>query len=63
MLNEDIVTAPAEVLVVPMTGDLTAAAEMATSLRSIGVRTQLYTEDKKFSKKISYADKIGIPSL
>lgn len=61
LLNEDIVTAPAEVLVVPMTGDLSAAAEMATSLRSVGIRTQLYTEDKKFGKKISYANKLGIP--
>jgi len=61
MLNGEIVTAPAEVLVVPMTDDLSAAAEMATFLRSIGIRTQLYTENKKFGKKIAYADKLGIP--
>ncbi|NCB50409.1 MAG: histidine--tRNA ligase [Clostridia bacterium] len=63
MFNTELLTAPADVLVVPMTNDLSAAAEMATSLRSLGVRTQLYTEDKKFSKKISYADKLGIPFI
>lgn len=61
LLNDAAVTAPADVLVIPMTGDLSAAAETATRLRDAGIRTQLYTEDKKFKQKLSYADKLGIP--
>ena len=61
MLNEALNTAPAEVLILPMTQDLTAAAEAATFLRAAGIRTQLYTEQKKFKAKMGYADKLGIP--
>ena len=32
-----------------------------TRLRGAGVRTQLYTEQKKFKAKMNYADKIGVP--
>ena len=61
MLNGELNTAPAEVLVLPMTEDLTAAVQAATYLRGAGIRTQLYTEQKKFKAKMSYADKLGIP--
>ena len=61
MLNEKLNTAPADVLVLPMTEDLTAAAQAATYLRSVGIRTQLYAEQRKFKAKMSYADKLGIP--
>jgi histidyl-tRNA synthetase len=44
-----------------MTEDLSAAVALATKLRSSGVRTQLYTEQKKFKAKMNYADKLGIP--
>ena len=36
---------------------------MATRLREAGVRTQLYTEQKKFKQKMSYADKLGVPYI
>ena len=52
---------PADVLILPMTDDLSAAAALATELREAGIRTQLYTENKKFKQKIQYADKLGIP--
>ena len=61
MLNDALPTAPADVLVIPMTEDLSAAVALATQLRSSGVRTQLYTEQKKFKAKMNYADKLGIP--
>ena len=61
MLNPDLPTAPADVLVLPMTEDLAPAISLSTKLRSAGVRTQLYTEQKKFKAKISYADKLGVP--
>ena len=61
MLNPDLPTAPADVLILPMTEDLSAAISLATLLRENGIRTQLHCEDKKFKQKISYADKLGIP--
>ena len=61
MLSETWNTAPADVLVLPMTDDLTPAIELATELRQTGIRTQLYTEAKKFKAKIQYADKLSIP--
>ena len=60
-LNDDLLTAPADVLVLPMTQDLSPAIALATQLREAGIRTQLYTENKKFKQKIGYADKLGIP--
>ena len=44
-----------------MTEDLSAAIAAATSLRENGLRTQLYTEKKKFKAKMNYANKLGIP--
>ena len=40
---------------------LNDAIELATELRAQGIRTQLYTEAKKFKAKIQYADKLAIP--
>ena len=61
LLNPSLPTAPADVLILPMTQDLTPAIQLATRLRGAGVRTQLYTEQKKFKAKMNYADKIGVP--
>ena len=61
MLNPGLPTAPADVLILPMTAELAPAVTLATRLRAAGVRTQLYTEQKKFKAKMSYADKLGIP--
>ena len=61
LLSDDIVTAPCDALVLPMTEELGFAAAAATALRGAGVRTQLYGEKKKFKAKMSYADKIGVP--
>ena len=61
MLNEHLNTAPADVLILPMTEDLSPAIALATRLRAAGVRTQLYGEQKKFKAKMNYADKLGVP--
>ena len=61
MLNEALPTAPADVLILPMTEDLSPAIAFATACRGAGVRAQLYTEPKKFKAKMNYADKIGVP--
>ena len=44
-----------------MTDDMGAAIKTATALRESGIRTQLYSEQKKFKHKIGYADKLSIP--
>ena len=61
LLNPDLPTAPADVLILPMTAELTPAIQLSTRLRAVGVRTQLYTEQKKFKAKMNYADKLGVP--
>ena len=61
MLNDALPTAPADCLLLPMTDDLSAAVRLATALRQAGIRTQLYSEQKKFKAKMQYADKLGIP--
>ena len=60
-LNPGLLTAPADVLILPMTEDLSPAIALATALREAGVRAQLHCEKKKFKQKLSYADKLGIP--
>ena len=61
MLNPDLPTAPADVLILPMTEELSPAISFATALRDAGVRAQLHCEKKKFKQKLSYADKLSIP--
>jgi histidyl-tRNA synthetase len=60
-LNEAALTSPADVLILPMTEDLSTAISLATALRAEGIRTQIHGEQKKFKQKLSYADKLGIP--
>ena len=61
LLNPELLTAPADVCILPMTADLAPAVALATMFRENGVRVQLYAEGGKFKKKIAYADKLGIP--
>lgn len=61
MISDAVLTAPADVLILPMTDDLSAAVALASMLRAGGLRVQLYSERKKFKAKIGYADKLGIP--
>jgi histidyl-tRNA synthetase len=60
-LNDELLTAPADVLVLPMTEDLSPAIAFATQLRQADIRAQVYTEQKKFKAKMNYADKQGFP--
>ena len=60
-LNPALPTAPADVLILPMTEDLSPAISFATALREAGIRSQLHCEKKKFKQKLSYADKLHIP--
>lgn len=61
MLSDEIITAPTDALILPMTADISKAIETATLLRETGIRTMLYGEEKKFKAKMSYADRIGVP--
>ena len=53
--------APADVVIIPMTDDMRKAAELSRYLREKDLSVQLYSEDKKFKQKISYADKLSVP--
>ncbi len=61
LLSDEPVSAPCDALVIPMTEDMGFAIAAATTLRNAGVRTQLYSEQKKFKAKMAYADKIQAP--
>ena len=61
LINSQLPTAPADALVLPMTADPGPAIALAESLRSTGLRVQLYGEQKKFKQKMAYADKLGVP--
>ena len=62
MLNPDLPTAPADVLILPMTEDLSAAISLATLLRQATASAPSSTARRRNSRqKISYADKLGIP--
>ncbi len=52
---------PAKVMVLTLDNDLTFALEVATKLREAGIKTEVYTEDDKFKKKLTYANKVGVP--
>ena len=61
LLNDSILAAPADVLIIPMTEDLSPAVALAASMREVGLRVQVYGENKKLKVKVGYADKLGIP--
>ena len=61
LLNPELPSSPADALVLPMGQDAAPAITLAESLRNAGIRVQLYTEQKKFKQKMSYADKLGVP--
>ncbi len=63
LLSDEIITAPCDALVIPMTEELGPAVAAATALRQAGLRTQLYCEKRKFKAKMNYADKIGVPFI
>jgi histidyl-tRNA synthetase len=61
LLNPALPSAPADALVLPMTAEPAPAISLAETLRSAGLRVQLYGEQKKFKQKMAYADKLGVP--
>ncbi len=51
----------ARVLIIPMVEDLEKPIQLATDLRKLGVKTEIYLNDKKLKAKFKYADKLKIP--
>ncbi|MDD2518338.1 MAG: histidine--tRNA ligase [Bacilli bacterium] len=65
VLNEmdyisNVNNSPADVLIIPMTEDLSYAINISSTLRNNKIKTQIYFEDKKFKNKISYANRTNI---
>ncbi len=50
-----------EVLVIPMGAEIETSIKVANQLREAGIIAELYFEEAKLDKKISYANKLGIP--
>ena len=62
MLNPALPTAPADVLILPMTEDLAPAISLATQLRERGRPHPALLPSRRSSRqKMNYADKLGIP--
>ncbi len=59
--NKEAAASNVDVLVLPMTDDLSAAVTFARQMREQGLRAQIYYEGKKFKAKMAYADKIKAP--
>lgn len=51
----------AEVLIIPMIEDLAKPIQLATNLRNLGIKTEIYLNNKKLKAKFKYADKLKIP--
>ena len=50
-----------DILVIPMVEDLSVPIKVANTLRSNGVNTEIYLNNKKLKAKFKYADKLEIP--
>ena len=50
-----------EILIVPMMENLQKPIEIANTLRSAGINTEIYLNNKKLKAKMKYADKLQIP--
>lgn len=51
----------AEILIIPMIEDLEKPIRLATNLRNLGIKTEIYLNNKKLKAKFKYADKLKIP--
>lgn len=52
-----------DVLIIPMVDNLEKPIRLATKLRSVGINTEIYLNDKKLKAKFKYADKLEIPKV
>jgi len=61
LIKENSTTSLTKVLVLPMNDNLEYSLKVVNSLRDNSINSEIYLEDTKFSKKLSYANKLGIP--
>ena len=61
MLNDSMLTAPVDILIIPMTQNHSPAISLATSMREAGIRSQIAGDDKKLKAWMAYANKLGVP--
>ena len=52
-----------QALIIPMGENLSYALEVATELRNNGLKIGVYLENKKFNKKLNYANKLQVPYI
>ena len=52
-----------DILVIPMTENMSVPFALATDLRNAGVNTEIYLNNKKIKAKMKYADKLEIPYI
>ena len=48
-------------MIIPITENLEEPIKLATEIRSLGINTEIYLNDKKLKAKFKYADKLEIP--
>ena len=60
-LNDNMLFSPADVIILPMTENLSVPTTAATALREAGLRVLVYSGNKKVSVKLKYAGKLKIP--
>ncbi|HYE84372.1 MAG TPA: histidine--tRNA ligase [Clostridia bacterium] len=60
VLDKDV-NSLTQVLIVPMSEDVEYAVMTANSLRAESIITEVYMEEAKIAKKLTYANKLGIP--
>ena len=52
---------PTEILFIPLEDTVSYTLEKATAFRNAGYRVEVYLNEGKLSKKLTYANKLGIP--
>jgi histidyl-tRNA synthetase len=60
VLDKDVLSLT-KVLIAPISDDMEYSAMIANCLRSENIVTEVYMEDAKTSRKLAYANKLGIP--
>jgi histidyl-tRNA synthetase len=50
-----------QILIIPMIENLEKPIALATELRNLGIKTEIYLNNKKLKAKLKYADKLKIP--
>ena len=61
LLKESAAATPTRLLVVPMDDTVTYGLEVAAKVRRQGIPVETYLNGGKMSKKLNYANKLGIP--